>query len=155
MTAGAADIRRGAWATRLLALAPVLLLVAVVAAFVSAGGGLTGLVGANPPPRDEVDIRRVSFEPGEIRVLVRNPQPQELTIASVTVDDAVVPFTLEGPATLGRLRSATVVVPFDWVEDDPYTVGITTSTGIQTVAQVPAAVPARGVGIGRGRVHRP
>jgi len=146
VTAGAAEVRRGAWAARLLALAPVLLLVAVAAAFVAAGGGLTGLVGANPPPPDEVDIRRVSFEPGEIRVLVRNPQPQELTIASVAVDDAVVPFRLEGPATLGRLRSATVVVPFEWVEDDPYTVGITTSTGIQTVAEVPAAVPARGVG---------
>ena len=51
-----------------------------------------------------------SSSPGEIRIRVRNPQPEELTIASVTVDDAIVPFTLDGPATLKRLRSSTIVV---------------------------------------------
>lgn len=146
VTAGAAEVRRGAWPARLLALAPVLLLAAIAAGFVAWGGGLTGLVGQNPPAPDRVDVRRVAFEPGQIRVLVRNPQPQDLTIAQATVDDAVVPFRLEGPRTLGRLRSATVVIPFDWVEDDPYTVGITTSNGIQTVAEVPAAVPTPGLG---------
>ena len=45
-----------------------------------------------------------------------NPQPEDLTIAVVTVDDAIVPFTLDGPQTLGRLRSSTIVVPFEWVE---------------------------------------
>jgi zinc transporter ZupT len=129
---------------RLLALVPIVLLVAVAAAFVASGSSLTGLVGSNPPPADALDVRRVEFQPGEIRVLVRNPQPEDITIASVTVDDAIVPFTVDGPTTLGRLRSATVEVPFDWVEDDPYTVGVTSSTGIQTVAEVAAAVPARG-----------
>jgi len=145
MTTDSAAIRRGgAWTTRLLALVPIVLLVAVAAAFVWSGGSITGLVGSNPPPADEVDIRRVEFTPGEIRVLVRNPQPEDLTIASVTVDDAIVPFALDGPATLSRLRSTAVEIPFDWVEDDPYTVGVTTSSGIQTVAEVPAAVPTPG-----------
>src|SRR4029453_6275120 len=49
-----------------------------------------------------------------------------------------------GPATLGRLRSSTVIVPFNWVEDDPYTVGVTSSSGIQTTFDVPAAVETRG-----------
>ena len=35
---------------------------------------------------------------------------------SVTVDDAIVPFTVDGDRTLGRLRSATIVVPYDWVD---------------------------------------
>ena len=86
------------------------------------------------------DIRRVELEPGEIRITVRNPQADDLTIASVTVDDAIVHFTLDGPATLGRLRSSTIVVPYAWVEDDPLTVGVTSSTGIETVHEVPAAV---------------
>ena len=66
---------------------------------------------------------------------MRNPQRDDLTIASVTVDDAIVPFTLDGPATLGRLRSSTIVVPYDWVPDEPLAVGVTSSTGIQTVAR--------------------
>lgn len=131
----------GSWGVRLLALVPIVLLVAAAAAFVSSGNSLTGLVGSNPPPADQFDVRRIEFRDGEIRALVRNPQPEgDITIASVTVDDAIVPFTVDGPETLGRLRSATIVIPFEWVEDDPYTVGVTSSTGIQTVAEVPAAV---------------
>ncbi len=145
MTTDSAPIRRGgSWAPRLLALVPIVLLVVVAAAFVSSGSSLTGLVGANPPPADELDVRRVEFQPGEIRIHVRNPQPEDITIASVTVDDAIVPFAVDGPTTLGRLRSATIEVPFDWVEDDPYTVGVTSSTGIQTVEEVPAAVETPG-----------
>ena len=56
-----------------------------------------------------------SSSPGEIRVRVTNPQPDAITIASVTVDDAIVPFTRRRAGQLKRLRSSTVVVPYDWV----------------------------------------
>jgi hypothetical protein len=137
--AGSASLRpRVGW--RLWALVPVLLLAFAVGVVVTSGSSLVDLVGSNPPPADEFDIRRVEFKPGEIRITVRNPQPDDLTIAAVTVDDAIVPFTVDGPTTLGRLRSSTIVVPFDWVQDDPVTVGVTSSTGIQTVKEIPAAV---------------
>jgi zinc transporter ZupT len=136
----------GAWGLRLLALVPIVLLVGIAAAFVQSGGSITGLVGSSPPPADAFDVRRVQFHPGEIRVLVRNPQPEDLTIAVVTVDDAIVPFTLDGDATLGRLRSRTITIPYTWVEDDPYLIGVTSSTGIQTTHQVPAAVESTGAG---------
>lgn len=125
---------------RLWAVVPVLLLALAVGAVVTSGSSLVDLVGTNPPPADEFDIRRVEFRPGEIRVVVRNPQPDDLTIANVNVDDAIVPFTVDGPTTLGRLRSTTIVVPFDWVPDDPVTVGVTSSTGIETVEEIAAAV---------------
>lgn len=134
------------WGMRLLVLVPVVLLVAIAAVFVRSGGSVTGLVGASPPPADTFDVRRVGFSPGEIRVLVRNPQPEDLTIAVVTVDDAIVPFTLDGGDTLGRLRSRTITIPYAWVEDDPYLIGVTSSTGIQTTHQVPAAVETPGAG---------
>jgi len=134
---------------RLWALLPLLLLVGVVALFASTGASLLDLVGHEPPPADQFDVRRVEFKPDEIRIRVTNPQRQELTIASVTVDDAIVPFRLDGPAELGRLRSSTVIVPFQWVEDDPYTVGVTSSSGIETSFDAPAAVEARGAS-GRG-----
>jgi zinc transporter, ZIP family len=141
MDSAAQELPRG-W--RLWALLPLLLLVGAVAIFAASGTTLLDLVGRAPPPADRFDIRRVEFKPGEIRIRVTNPQRQELTIATVTVDDAIVRYTVDGPATLGRLRSSTIVVPFQWVEDDPYTVGVTSSSGIQTTFDVPAAVEARG-----------
>jgi zinc transporter ZupT len=140
MEARAAGAGAGGSAWRLWALGPILLLAVVVGLFVTTGSSLVELIGKNPPPADEFDVRRVEFKPGVIRVRVTNPQADDLTIASVTVDDAIVPFTLDGPAELGRLRSSTIVIPYDWVEDEPISVGITSSTGIETVDEIPAAV---------------
>ncbi|MBW3592786.1 MAG: ZIP family metal transporter [Actinobacteria bacterium] len=125
---------------RLWALVPVLVLAGAVSLFASQGGSVLSLLGQNPPPADEFDVRRVEFEPGEIRIRVTNPQTDPLTIAVVTVDDAIVPFELDGPRTLGRLRSSSIVVRHDWVSEEPIAVGITSSTGIQTVEEIPAAV---------------
>jgi zinc transporter, ZIP family len=129
--------RRG-W--QLWALLPILLLVGAVSLFAAAGGSIVDLVGSNPPPADELDIRRVSFEPGKIEIRVTNPQRDAITIGTVTVADAIVPYTVDGPTKLGRLRSATIVVPYDWVRDEPISVGVTSSTGIQVTEDIAAAV---------------
>jgi ZIP family zinc transporter len=142
------DTAPGGARWRLWALGPLLLLIVVVAAFSAWGGSVTDLLGRNPPPADQVDIRRVELKPGEIRIKVTNPQRDDLTVASVTVDDAIVPFTLDGDATLGRLRSSTIVVPYDWVEDEPISVGVTSSTGIETIKDISAAVETPGPSIG-------
>ena len=125
---------------RLWALLPIVALVGVVAIFVSTGSSLVELVGRNPPPADEFDIRRVEFRPGEIKIKVTNPQRDDITIASVTVDDAIVPYTLDGDQTIGRLRSTTIVIPFDWVDGEPLSVGVTSSSGIETTKEISAAV---------------
>jgi ZIP family zinc transporter len=137
--------RDGLW--RVWAVIPVVLLAAVVGVFVTSGGSLVDLIGRNPPSLDEFDIRRVEFKPGEIKVRVTNPQRDDLTIASVTVDDAIVPFSVDGDRELGRLRSATIVVPYDWVEDEPISVGVTSSTGIQTTHEIAAAVETPGASL--------
>jgi zinc transporter, ZIP family len=131
---------RGDLSWRLWALVPVVLLALAVGGYVASGSSIVGLIGTNPPQADEFDIRRVEFESGEIRVRVTNPQQDDLTIASVTVDDAIVPFELDGPSTLGRLRSSTIVIPYRWVDEEPIAVGVTSSTGIETVEEIPAAV---------------
>jgi ZIP family zinc transporter len=125
---------------RLWAFVPLVLLTAAVALFTATGGSVTGLLGEAPPPADEFDIRRVEFHPGEIRIRVTNPQPDDLTIASVTVDDAIFPFDVEGDRTLGRLRSSEIIVQYDWVAEEPISVGVTSSTGIETTKEIPAAV---------------
>jgi zinc transporter, ZIP family len=130
---------------RIWALVPVVLLALVVSAYVASGTSLVKLIGSNPPPADRFDVRRVQFEPEQIKVRVTNPQPEDLTIASVTVDDAIVPYELDGPKTLGRLRSSTIVIPYRWVKDDPMTIGVTSSNGIETVEEIPAAVETPGL----------
>jgi zinc transporter ZupT len=137
--------RRGELSWRLWALVPVVLLALVVGGYVASGASIEDMIGSNPPPADEFDVRRVEFKPGEIKVRVTNPQQDDLTIASVTVDEAIVPFTVDGPRTLDRLRSSTIVIPFDWVPDDPITIGVTSSSGIETVEEIAAAVETPGV----------
>ncbi len=154
MEAGPATAARLGW--RLWAVVPILVLAVVVGAFVTAGDRLFELVGRSAPPTDELELRRVELHPGEILVHVRNPQRDAITIAVVTVDDAIVPFTVDGPRTVGRLRTTTLVVPYDWVEDEPLAIGVTSSTGIQTTTSVAAAVEtpratARGV-LGLGAI---
>jgi zinc transporter, ZIP family len=136
--AEAAAPPRRSW--RLWAFVPLVLLTAVVALFTATGGSVTGLLGEAPPPADEFDIRRVEFRPGEIRIRVTNPQPDDLTIASVTVDDAIMPFDVDGDRTLGRLRTSEIVVQYDWVPEEPISVGVTSSTGIETTKEIAAAV---------------
>jgi zinc transporter, ZIP family len=139
----AGSARRRGW--QLWALLPILLLVGVVSLFAAKGGSIVDLLGQNPPPTDELDIRRVTFDPGEIRIRVTNPQHDAITIGSVTVDDAVALYTLDGPRTVERLRSSTIVVPFHWVEGDPISVGVTSSTGIEVTKEIAAAVETPGV----------
>lgn len=125
---------------RLWALVPLLLLVGIVSAFVAGGSSIVSLVGTSPPPADTFQVRRVEFRPGEIRLKLTNPQREALRLSIVTVDDAVVPFDTDGPRTLRRLGSTTVVVPYHWVEDDPIAFGLTAASGVETVHAVAAAV---------------
>ena len=69
MEAGSATAR-GRMGWRLWAVVPVLLLALAVGGVVASGSSLVDLVGTNPPPADEFDIRRVEFSPGEIRITV-------------------------------------------------------------------------------------
>ncbi len=139
-SSSAAPERKRAPYWRLWWLVPILLLVGVVSLFAGANSSIVDLIGSNHPPADQLDIRRVTFHPGEIQIRVTNPQSEKITIGSVAVDNAVVPYTTDGPTTLDRLRSSTIVVPYDWVDGDPISVGVTSSTGIQVVKDIAAAV---------------
>jgi zinc transporter, ZIP family len=129
---------------RLWAFVPLVALVGIVALFAATGSSVLDLLGRTPPPADTFDVRRVEFYPGEIKIRVTNPQPDDLTIALVTVDDAIVPFEVDGSRTLERLRTRTITVEHDWVEDEPIAVGVTSTSGIQTTHEVAAAVETTG-----------
>lgn len=130
------------------ALVPLILLAAALFAFSTAHEEILGLVGSNPPAADAVDVRRVEFKAGakpEIRMHVTNPQREPLSVAVVTVNTGVVGFSLDGPAELGRLDSRVISIPYHWDVDEPYSLSVTTGSGVETVHDVPAAVETHGV----------
>jgi hypothetical protein len=122
--------RRSVWAG--LAALAVGAAVSVVVATGAFGGTTT-------PPGTELSVRHVAFDRGSIVIEVENAQSAPATIAIVTVDDAIVNYRLDGPATLRSHQSATLTVPFDWVAGDPYSVGVTCSDGFEATTQVPGS----------------
>lgn len=140
---------------RILILLPVLILALAVSLLARNGHSLIDAMGHNPPPPDQFLVTHVDFVPGSIKIVVTNPQRQKLTIATVTVDDLIMPFTINGDTTMGRLGSRTITVPFTWVNEDPYVIGVTSSSGIETKHDVAAAVARTGptgTGIGAGAI---
>lgn len=129
----------------LLALLPLLLLAALLAAFLSLDP-LRYFSGAFPPLED-LAVQRVTFpEPGHIRLDVINGGPNPVTIAQVTVDNAYWHYTIDPGPTLGRLQTATIDVPYPWVHGEPLPLGLVTSTGLTfpVVANVAVKSPAVG-----------
>lgn len=124
------------------AVLPLLLLAAALAMFTAWDTKVFGLIGGNPPPPDELSVSTVKFEENRILASVTNPQPEPITIAVVTVDDAVANYSLNGSPTLERFDRRTIEIPFAWNEGEPYAIGVTSSSGIQTTASVTAAVEA-------------
>ncbi|MGK2879156.1 MAG: ZIP family metal transporter [Solirubrobacterales bacterium] len=125
-----------------LALIPLILLAIALGTFSALDSRVFGLIGSNPPPTDELSVSRVLFEDRKIVVRVTNPQPDPIEIAVVTVDDGVANFSVSGGPVLDRFDRRSITIPFAWNEGEPYTIGITSSSGVQTTSTITAAVEA-------------
>jgi zinc transporter ZupT len=122
--------------TLLLLLIPVVLLAGVIALFLSTGGGLNLQA---PVPVENLDIERYHLEPNMIELHVRNTGPEELTIASVIINEAVMPFTVSPSPTIPRLGTAKIHVNYAWTEAEAYGITIFTSNAIPFVVDIPVA----------------
>ena len=123
----------------LLALLPLLLLIALVAGFLALDP-LSFFSGAFPPLED-LAVQRVTFPaPGSIRLEVINGGPDPVTIAQLTVDDAYWQFTISPDHTLNRLESAVIDIPYPWVAGEPLPINLVTATGLTFPAAVDVAV---------------
>jgi zinc transporter ZupT len=92
-------------------------------------------------PLPDVTIERVEFLEGRITAYIRNTGPQSVEIAQADVNDRIVPAAIEPSKVLERFAEAKVVIPFQWIEGQPYEVGITTSDGTRFAKAVAAAAP--------------
>ncbi len=123
----------------LLFLVPLLVLGAVVALFLVQEETLVGPSPVPPDALQKLEVERVTFEPGLIRVAVRNSGPAEVTVAQVLVDEALWQFAAHPGPTIPRLSRATVTIPYDWIPGDPVEVKLITSVGLVFKASVPIA----------------
>ncbi|CAI9831031.1 Metal cation transporter [Nitrosopumilaceae archaeon] len=120
------------------AAAPAVLLCLLLAYVLGPGAGPLGM----GVPLPEITVERVDFEGSEIRATVRNTGPIPVEIAHADVNDRIQPAAVEPDRHLERFEAATVRIPFEWNEAEPYVVGITVGDGTRFEVAVAAAAPA-------------
>ena len=101
-------------ANRLWLVVPLAALAAILA-WLLLGRPLTDLT-ASAPPVEELTVDTVRLTPGMISFTVRADGSQPITIAQVQVDGAWRVFEASPSATVGRLASARIDIPYPWVD---------------------------------------
>ncbi len=119
-------------------LAPLVLLAALVAVFLKVGP--VGVFRQSFPPVEELTIERIRLpEHGVMEVQIVNGGPEPVTVAQVMVDDANWVHRLDGSRTIERLERRSITIPYPWVEGEPHSVALVTSTGLTFTHEVAVA----------------
>ena len=122
----------------LLGLLPLLGLGVLLAYIVLNGAGVGR---QDAPPVEDLSVQRVALPTeSEFVLTVRNGGTQPVKLSQVVVNDAIWDFEAEPDRTIPRLGSATVTIPYSWVEGEAYEIVLITSTGTTFDAEVPVAV---------------
>ena len=119
-----------------LLLIPIILLAGVIALFLKTGGGLDLDSAA---PVENLTIERYTLAPSEITLHVRNTGPAPLTVASVIVNDAVMPFMVSPNAEVPRLGQADIHINYSWTHGEAYGIRVFTSNAIPFDVAIPVA----------------
>lgn len=128
------------WKLLISALAPLILLGGLVFWLIGNGSSLF-----NTPdlPADEVSAANIKFKENEVLVKVRNTGANDVTIATVLVNGAIMHnYEITPDDTLKRLEAATIRIPLMWEEGKPYVIGLYTKNAFIFDFEVPAAIPA-------------
>lgn len=122
-----------------LAVGPLALLGLLLLAF-AAWDPLAALR-AGFPPLEELTIQRVVLrQPHQMIIQVTNGGPQPVTVAQVLVDEAYWSYEIEPGREIPRLGSATIRLPYPWVEGEAHEVTLITSSGATFSHEVAVAV---------------
>lgn len=122
--------------TILLLLIPILLLAGVIALFLSTGGGLDMQA---PVPVENLAVEKYILESNSLDLYVRNTGPEKLTIATVIINEAVMPFTVSPSPTIPRLGNAVIHVNYAWSEGEAYGITVFTTNAIAFGVDIPVA----------------
>lgn len=137
-TEPSASNRTGPSALRLIVsgLAPLLLVGAMAWWFLASGSSWLRL---RQHPLEKLAIERVIFRSQEIVLNVRNEGPGPMSVGQVLVNNAIWDFSITPGRRIERLARATISIPFDWLEGEPYTLTVVSGTGIPHSRQVEIA----------------
>lgn len=118
-----------------LVLLPLILLVGVIALFLSRGG----MQLESAAPVESLAIERYKLSNGIIEIFVRNTSAEPVTLAQVIVNDAIWPFSVSPSPTLDRLDRGVVIINYPWSLGEAYGVIIFTSSAIAFNLDIPVA----------------
>jgi len=90
-------------------------------------------------PIEKLAIERVIFRPQEVVLNVRNEGPGPLSVGQLLVNDAIWDFSITPGREIGRMNRATLSIPYDWLEAEPYVFTIVSGTGIKHSREVEVA----------------
>jgi zinc transporter ZupT len=131
-----AETKHFTFRTFILLLIPVLLLAGVIFLFLFTGGGLRL---TSPAPVEKLDVEKYILKHDSIDLHVRNTGPGDLTITSVIINNAVMPFDIVPDATIPRLGRAQIHVDYSWIHGEAYSINIFTSNSIAFPVDIPVA----------------
>ena len=131
----AAGSRAARWA---LALLPLLLLAAVLAALVELDP--VERLRGDAPPVEVIAFERVELTPDGFVVHVLNDGPDPVRIAQVMVDEAYWAFTQEPAGELAHLGTATLRIPYPWVSGEAHEIKLLSRNGVAFAHDVAVAV---------------
>ena len=120
----------------LAGIAPLVLIGLLTWWFLTSG---TAWLGLGVAPIEKLAIERVVFRPQEIVMRVRNEGPGTLSVGQVLVNDAIWDFSISPGREIDRLGAATISIPFDWLEGEPYVLSVISGTGVRHTREVDIA----------------
>ncbi len=129
--------QRSGLRTLVFLLIPVVLLSGIITLFVVTDGA--GLNVEPVVPDETLQVQQPVLRGGVIELRVRNTSPQDLRIAQVNINDAIWPFAATPSATIPRLGSATITLPYHWNRGDAYQISLLTSNSTVIPIEIPAA----------------
>ncbi len=130
------------WAYAVLPLALLALVIGVFAAT-----DPLAPLGAQTPPIEALTVERTVLDESGIAITVRAGGSEPVSIAQVQIDGAYWTFTQTPPGPLPRLQTATLRIPYPWVENETHALVLLTKSGItfEHVIDVATATPRVGL----------
>ncbi|TFG46355.1 MAG: metal transporter [Gemmatimonadales bacterium] len=124
-------------------IAPVLLLAGVIALFVFTKGA--GLNITPAAPIETVQFERTTLAPGRIELRLRNTSPQSITVAQLSINEAMWPFEISPDRVVPRLGGAVVTLEYPWVQGEAYEITLLSGNSIPFTTEVPVAATTAGI----------
>jgi len=136
MTQETAQKKGFTFRTFILLLVPIILLTGVIALFLFTGGGLNLKSAA---PVENLNVERYILKQGGIEIQIINTGPQEITIAQVIINNAVMPFEVNPSTDIPRLGRATVHINYPWSYGEAYSLTIFSTNSLPFNVEIPVA----------------